>query len=107
MADGNELFQVRERSMPQAAHVAPVEIQADDRQIRTAIGKVLDHEFPDAAQNVSYVVTDGVVRLWGATMSHDEKKAIRIAAENVSGVARVDDNISVFPASVRTAIGAV
>ena len=90
-----------------AAHVAPVEVQADDRQIRSAIGEVLQREFQDAAQNVSYVVTDGVIRLWGATMSNDEKKAIRIAAENVPGVARVDDNISVFPASVRTAIGAV
>lgn len=88
-----------------AAHQSPVAVAADDRQIRAELEDILHKEFPEAAQNVSCVVADGVVRLWGGTMSHDEKRAIRIAAENVPGVSRVDDNIAVFPPSVRTAMG--
>lgn len=88
-----------------AATTAPSEIQADDRQIRSELEATLHREFPEAAQNVSCVVTDGIVRLWGATMSHEEKNAIRIAAESLPGVSKVDDNITVFPNSVRAAMG--
>ena len=40
------------------------------------------------------VVENGVVHLFGFAHSDEERRALRIAAENVSGVTRVDDQLT-------------
>jgi CBS domain-containing protein len=38
------------------------------------------------------LVTDGVVTFWGVYETQEEKQAARVAAENISGVRRIDDH---------------
>jgi len=38
------------------------------------------------------VVSDGVVHFWGVVGSEDERRALRIAAENTPGVRGVEDH---------------
>ncbi len=54
---------------------------------------------------VSVVVADGVATLWGMVESDAERSALGVAAERVAGVSRVENNINVMPALVRTTIG--
>lgn len=76
------------------------EVQADDRQIREALAASLAEELPGVTTFVSYVVKDGVVRLWGGVMTDAEHEAVRVVAENVAGVVRVEDNVSVMPSNL-------
>lgn len=55
---------------------------------------------------VNVVVSGGVVHLWGAVESDAEKRAARVAAENVLGVKDVQDEIGVLPQSVRAVMWA-
>jgi CBS domain-containing protein len=48
-----------------------------------------------ALKNV--VVQDGVVSLWGMVSTDDERRALRIAAENVPGVRGVEDQLTSIP----------
>jgi len=43
-----------------------------------------------AGRNI--VVTDGVVHLWGVFQSADAVDAVRVAAQNIPGVKRVEDH---------------
>ena len=47
------------------------------------------------------VVKDGVAHLWGVIESEEEKRAIRIAAEAVPGVKRVESHLE-FPSVIPT-----
>jgi CBS domain-containing protein len=44
--------------------------------------------------NLNVIVTNGVVDLWGFVGSGEERKAIRVAAEAVPGVTRVNDHLT-------------
>lgn len=44
------------------------------------------------------VVTDGVVHFWGIVGSDNERRALRIAAENIPGVRGIQDHTEVAPA---------
>ena len=48
-----------------------------------------------ALKNV--VVQDGVVSLWGMVSTDNERRALRIAAENVPGVKGVEDHLTSIP----------
>ena len=50
---------------------------------------------------VDVVVSEGVVHLWGAVETAAEKEALRVAAENVSGVEAVVNHVSILPQIVR------
>jgi CBS-domain-containing membrane protein len=43
------------------------------------------------------VVTDGVVHLWGIVRSEDERRALRVAAENIPGVRGVEGHTEFAP----------
>ncbi len=49
------------------------------------------------AGNVNVIVADGVVHMWGVVESDDIRKAVRVAAENVPGVRRVENYIGRVP----------
>ena len=40
------------------------------------------------------IVASGVVHLWGMVRSSEERDAIRVAAENIPGVRRVENHLS-------------
>jgi CBS-domain-containing membrane protein len=42
-------------------------------------------------------VQDGVVSLWGMVSTEDERRALRIAAENMAGVKGVEDHLTSVP----------
>jgi CBS-domain-containing membrane protein len=69
----------------------------DDRAIREQLLAELQkqHWVHMGLKNV--VVQDGVVSLWGMVSSDDERRALRIAAENVPGVKGVEDNLTSIP----------
>ena len=46
---------------------------------------------------VNITVFDGVVSLWGLVPSEMEKRALRVAAEQTTGVRAVEDNLVVMP----------
>jgi CBS domain-containing protein len=69
----------------------------DDRAIREQLLAELQKQrwVHMALKNV--VVQNGVVSLWGMVSSDDERRALRIAAENVPGVKGVEDNLTAIP----------
>jgi CBS domain-containing protein len=46
---------------------------------------------------VNIAVRDGVVELWGAVASHEQRRALRILVEGVAGVQKVEDNVGLLP----------
>ncbi len=46
---------------------------------------------------VNLAVKDGVVDLWGAVDSEDQRRALRVLVEGVPGVTKVEDNVSLMP----------
>ena len=75
-----------------------------DREIREQFLKEVNaagirHEFAEI------IVSDGIVHLWGAAHSDTEKTALRTVAEDIPGVASVEDNIVILSRAVRSAMG--
>jgi CBS domain-containing protein len=71
--------------------------RADDRDLRER----LTVEFEDAGlvwhPYVNIVVNDGVVHLWGIVRIGSEIDALRVAAERIPGVVRVESHLTVRP----------
>jgi CBS domain-containing protein len=51
---------------------------------------------------VNLAVKDGVVDLWGAAESDDQRRALRVLVEGVPGVTKVEDNLTLMPKVVVT-----
>jgi CBS domain-containing protein len=49
---------------------------------------------------VNLSVQDGVVELWGAVDSSEQRQALRVLVEGVNGVRRVEDHVSLLPTVV-------
>lgn len=49
------------------------------------------------AASINIIAHEGVVDLWGIVGTEKEKQAIRVAAENTSGVKEVNDHLAVLP----------
>lgn len=72
-------------------------VSPDDATIRN---KVLDEISGQLGLNtglINVIVNDGVVQLWGVVSSETERKAAQVAAENVSGVKAVENNLGSVP----------
>ncbi|MFM0645065.1 CBS domain-containing protein [Paraburkholderia bryophila] len=67
-----------------------------DREIRAMLlGELAGHTWAFAGRNV--VVTDGVIHLWGVFHSMEAVEAVRVAAEGIPGVKRVEDHTEPYP----------
>ncbi|MGI6245134.1 MAG: CBS domain-containing protein [Pseudochelatococcus sp.] len=64
----------------------------DDRAIREALLRELASQPWGRRLENTIVVTDGVVHLWGQVVSPTERAALRVAAERIPGVAKVQDH---------------
>ena len=72
--------------------------EEQDRVIRRQLlAELREEKWADAGEG-RVVVTDGIVHLWGIVGSEDERKALRIAAENTPGVRGVEDHMEFAPA---------
>jgi CBS domain-containing protein len=76
-----------------------------DRDLRAAIEKAASRAGLNV-EHVSVVVADGVATVWGMVESDAERTALGVAAEQVPGVSRVENNINIMPAMVRASMGA-
>jgi len=69
-------------------------LPGDDRDgvIRSRLLADLRNQRWANCSEADIVVSDGVVHLWGVVRSEEERKALRIAAENTPGVRGVEDH---------------
>lgn len=72
------------------------EVASTDREIRAMLlGELAGHPWAFAGRNV--VVRDGVVHLYGMFRSTEAVRAVRVAAEGIAGVKRVEDHTESYP----------
>jgi CBS domain-containing protein len=72
--------------------------EGQDRTIRRQLlAELREQKWADAGEG-RVVVTNGVVHLWGIVGSEDERRALRVAAENTPGVRSVEDHTEFAPA---------
>lgn len=73
------------------------EAEANDKDIRSRLlSELKGYKWCEAGPE-NIVVSDGVVHLWGYVLSEQERRALRVAAENVPGVRAVRDHTVDFP----------
>ena len=71
--------------------------EEQDRTIRAQLlAELREQKWADASEG-RVVVSDGVVHLWGIVGSEDERRALRIAAENIPGVRGIEDHMDLVP----------
>jgi CBS domain-containing protein len=71
----------------------PPGVQEDDRTIRAAILAALEAASWAPMTTLNVTVASGVVDVWGTITNPDERRAICVIAENVSGVKEVHDHL--------------
>ena len=72
------------------------EVAPTDHDIRAMLmGELANHPWAFAGRNI--VVRDGVVHLWGTVWSTDAVQAMRVAAQGIPGVKRVEDHTEPYP----------
>ena len=72
--------------------------EVDDRSIREKLLAELKAQKWAEVSPANVTVKDGVVHLWSSYLSEEEKRALVVAAENISGVWRVEDHMRPVPA---------
>ena len=72
-------------------------VARSDTDIRTQVVSELDDLSWLHPTQLNVIVADGVVDVWGYVETADQKKALRVAIENVGGVKGVKDHVSVLP----------
>jgi CBS domain-containing protein len=65
----------------------------DDRTIRTAILDALDAQPWAPTTTLNVTVADGVADIWGTITNDQERRGIRVIAENTPGVKLVNDHL--------------
>ena len=78
------------------AQSRPAAPQADDRALREAVMEALKATGARTLY-VNVVVSEGVVHLWGMAHSMEEKNAMCVAAEAVTGTREVCERITLLP----------
>jgi len=71
--------------------------EADDTDIRNKLLAKLKAQKWAEVSPANVTVKDGVVHLWSSYLSEQEKRALVVAAENISGVRRVEDHMRPVP----------
>ena len=74
---------------------------ADEEQDRTIrrqlLAELREQKWATDASESRVVVTGGIVHLWGIVRSEDERRALRVAAENTPGVRGIEDHTELAP----------
>jgi CBS domain-containing protein len=86
------------RALAMTITEAANEGQIDDRSIREKLLAELKAQKWAEVSPANVTVKDGVVHLWSSYLSEEEKGALVVAAENISGVRRVEDHMRPVPA---------
>jgi len=65
----------------------------DDATIREHLVAEMKRKIWAPVATVNVVVRDGVVDLWGVIVDERQRKALKVAAENIPGVKAVNDHL--------------
>ena len=84
------------RKLAEVTITAPAVRPANGPLQKAIWERVRAERWLDAAL-VNIVVRDGVVELWGAVATDEQRRALRILVEGVNGVQRVEDNVGLLP----------
>jgi CBS domain-containing protein len=99
--DGKVVGIVSRANLLQALASAPKEIGAppkvDDAVVREKVQTQLKSMPWSRSSQFNVIVHDGTIELWGIVDSAIEKKAARVAAEEIPGVRSVNDNLVIMP----------
>lgn len=80
------------RAVVSLAHAAP-DVATDDASIRAQLNEVMtNHQWAPVAL-INAIVQNGVVELWGTILDERQRKALKVAAENIPGVKTVHDHL--------------
>ena len=71
--------------------------EESDRLIRDQLLAELRQQEWARAVEANVVVSDGIVHLWGTVGSEEERRALRVVAENIPGVRGIEDHTSPGP----------
>ena len=74
-----------------------LELHLPDSAIRQKLLDDLKRQSWAQPHKLNVMVANGVVDLWGFVDSDKERKAIRVAAENIPGVTAVNDHLMISP----------
>ncbi|KAB2919821.1 MAG: CBS domain-containing protein [Hyphomicrobiaceae bacterium] len=77
--------------------VAAQTTRSDSGALQKAIREQMNAQPWLKSAFVNFMVRDGVVELWGAVDSEDQRRALRVLVEGVPGVQKVEDNVGLFP----------
>jgi CBS domain-containing protein len=76
---------------------APTGAQPDNGALQKAIWDEIKAQPWLGTAFVNLAVKDGVVEVWGAVDSTEQRQALRVLVEGVPGVRKVEDNVGLFP----------
>lgn len=88
------------------AQSASPAIPTSERETREAIRDEIV-EAGVSAEQVNVVVTERAVQLWGWADSETQQRAVGAAAQARAGTRRVENNVAVMPAQVKSQFGGV
>jgi hypothetical protein len=74
-------------------------VNANDRELRERIMANLEGRDWARVSQLNIVVSEGVAQLWGFVETDTERDALRVAAETVSGIHKVEDHLNQAPIS--------
>jgi CBS domain-containing protein len=80
------------RAIASAGEKAVASAKASDREIRDRLTRTLEAQPWWNKFAASVNVSDGIVHYWGVTGANDDRKAARVAAEEIPGVKGVEDH---------------
>ncbi|HUB14554.1 MAG TPA: CBS domain-containing protein [Acetobacteraceae bacterium] len=87
------------RALATRLHAMPEPLPNDRRIRMTVFNELQEHKWGARVAQLDVTVQDGVVTLWGLISSEEQRMAVRVAAENVPGVTRVEDRLEDVMAS--------
>jgi hypothetical protein len=70
---------------------------ADDETLRTAVTSAIGGQGWTFPRGFRVVADNGIVHVWGSVATDAVRNAARVAAENVAGVRRVENHLTVAP----------
>jgi CBS domain-containing protein len=89
------------RKLAEVAVVAPA-ARPDSGSLQKAIWQRIHEQSWLKSAYVSVSAKDGVVELWGAVDSDQQRQALRVLVEGVVGVQKVEDHLGLMPKQVVT-----
>jgi CBS domain-containing protein len=84
------------RKLAEVTVAAPA-VRPDNGALQKAIWDEIKAQPWLKAAYMNLAVKDGTVELWGAVDSDEQRQALRVLVEGVSGVQKVENNVGLFP----------